>query len=65
MRERDGNDAEVRERAAEWLEHFREEANPQTAEERWAYLDEAATLIEELVYVLAEVWASIGCEVIE
>lgn len=35
--------------AADWLEHFRESANPRTAEERWAYLDQAAVYVEELL----------------
>lgn len=32
-----------------WLERFRDEANPQTAEERWAYLDQAAVYVEVLL----------------
>lgn len=39
----------VRVEAEEWLEHFRNHANPQTAEERWEYLDQAAVLIEKLL----------------
>lgn len=41
--------ASVRDEAEQWLEHFRDHANPQTAGERWEYLDQAAVLVEKLL----------------
>jgi hypothetical protein len=39
----------ARREAEAWLEDFRESANPQTTQERWEYLDQAAVHIEKLV----------------
>jgi hypothetical protein len=40
---------QARSEAQEWLDFFRESANPQTTAERWEYLDQAAVHIERLL----------------